>query len=181
MQEKNTLAHLVSSRQALTRTFGVAPMNQDRALARLLSGLYFGKDTPEMFKHLVFQLFWDLSQRHGLQLPKNFPRHWLSTWATFIAVLRKSGGVATSPRYSWQPTPEEEAELDAEEKREQEIEAIFNFVNDPRLPTPLSGELGDRMNDLLNPVHPLRNLEVFRVAYPLALEVAAEEGARDEG
>ncbi len=36
------------------------------------------------------------------------------------------------------------------------------------------------MTGLLQPVHPLNNFEVFRIAYQMALEITAEEQKEDE-
>jgi hypothetical protein len=88
----------------------------------------------------------------------------------------------TSIRYTWQPTEEECAALDAEEKAEADARAIFDFVNNPDLPPQVSRDIGDSMTEFLEGFGPLEHPDVFVVAYPLALEKAkAEEGgAADE-
>ncbi len=176
-QKKHTPARRKSS--TVARQLSIQPTAADHALARLLSGLYHGKQTPEVITSAIFDIFHRLATYHRVSLPRNFTRYWLPYWAAFLALNRRQRHSVTHVSFSFEPTPEREAELDAEEKREAEIEAIFSFLHDPKLPADVSDAVGDKMAEFLNPFSPLQCLETFRIAYSLALEAAAEkEGAR---
>lgn len=180
MHKKDTPTRRKGSSKSPSPAHSLKTAEQDRTLARLLVGLYRSTQTPEFFKHLLFQVFWDLAQHYDIQLPNNFTRTWLPHWQTIIARLRAQPTFVTSLRYTFQPTPEEEAALDAEEKREQEVEALFNYLHDKRLPPRVLDDFSDSMTELLQSVHPLNSFAVFRVAFPLALEIAAEEQKEGE-
>lgn len=180
MRKENTPMRAQSSRPPVAHQLGVAPTRADAEIARQLSALYARKGAPEIIRSMIFDVFQRLASYHKVSLPRNFTSHWQPYWAAFLALNRRQGHAVTHTSFTFEPTPEQEAELDAEDKRELEVEAIFGFINEPRLPASVSDDIGDRMAQLLDPVHPLKNLEVFKVAYPLALEAAAEKGTGDE-
>lgn len=169
--ESKTAAALESLRARLN----VEVTDADVELARQLSALYHNKAVPEMFKHAVFQIFWDVTRHLGVPLPNNFTSKWLTIWPTLIARLRRSGECPTQLRYTWQPDEEETARLDAEEEEESYARHIFNLCHDESLPYGPRENIGDSVLDILNNANPYETWEVFRVAWPLALQKIAEE------
>ncbi len=153
---------------------GVKPTKEDRAVARQLAALHNSKDSPAIIKGIVHQVFWDLTRRYDFPLPNNWTERgrWLPYLAALVAHQRERGDDVTGLRYTWQPSPEESAELDAEEKAAADARAIFDFINSPDLPVQASRDIGDAMTELLRDFNPLSHPDVFAVAYPLALEKA---------
>jgi hypothetical protein len=148
------------------------PTERDHALALQLVTLYKDKATPEMLRQMVFKLFWDLCQHYDVLslLPKNFTRYWLKLWPALLARVGREGNMPTHISYTWEPSAEEEAELEAEEKEETDARAVFEVFHNQSLPPVIADELRDTIDSILNAAHPTSSFEVFRVAWPVALE-----------
>ena len=154
----------------LLKETGVKVTGADRATARRLDTLYHDKQTPKIIKHTIFQIFWDLHMHYSIKLPKNFDDSWLPFWAAFGAVNRRQGHMPTHIDYTWSPSPEEEAELDEQDKKEADTRAIFELFHNQNLPPVIAEELRGTIDSILDAAHPTSSFEVFRVAWPLALE-----------
>jgi hypothetical protein len=163
----------------LRARFGVKVTAADRKTARTLDALYKNEQTPPLIKSAIFQLFWDVAHFYGLDLPKQFDSKWLSFWETLCAVNRKCGEVTTTIRYTWQPTPEEEAELDAEEKTENDARAIFDFIHS-KVESDAAERIRDGVLAILDEAQPFNCLDMFLVAWPLALEKLSEQKASEQ-
>jgi hypothetical protein len=169
--------------QDARKILGVEPIKEDHETARLLLALYHNKKTPEMFKHLIFQVFWDGVHFYNISLPKNFTSKWRPYWPLLVAKLRVQGQMPTSIRYTWQPTPEEEAALDAEEEEDNYLRHVFQLAHDPKLPAGAHDRIAGEITSILDEARPDRDFEVFRVAFPralAALAAKAEEGGADD-
>jgi len=169
-----------TSLAAARKVLDVTPTKGDHDTARQLLVLYSDKNTPELFKHLLFQVFWDaMVELHKLSLPKNFTRHWKPFWSLLVAKLRVQPYLATSLRYSWQPMPDEEAQLDAEEKAEADTRAIFDLLHNDALPVDVRNRLFDDVIAILDNSHPSHDLDVFLVAWPRALDALKQEASEE--
>lgn len=159
---------------------GVAPTKTDNDLARQLAALYRNKQTPEFIRHTIFQLFWDSCEHYKIPLPPNFTKAWLPYWALILAAHRRTGNMPARIRYTWHPTEEETAELDAQEKAETTTRAIFDACHNREIPPDIRGRFADGVIEVLDLAHPYKNWEVFRTAWPRALRILNEDdGAQD--
>ncbi len=162
--------------EVLRQRLGVKVIETDRIQARLLSSLYHGKETAPMIKHALFQIFLDTAGHFKTTLPKNFTRSWLPYWATFMACNRKQRHMPTKLMYTWQPDQEEEATLAAQEEEENAARALFDLIHGEQLPESYRERISNPVMEILDEAHAFNVFEVFRVAWPLALEkVAAKE------
>ena len=157
------------------KVLGVEPTKADHDTAKLILTLYHNKSAPEMFKRAIFQLFWDLHLFYGFHLPNKFTSKWRPYWPPLLARVRQDGYLPTSISYTWQPTPEREAELDEEERIENEAEAVFNYL---RTVESYNEHTGDVLSDLIDQfAHPYNVREMFIHAWPLILQGLEKEKA----
>jgi hypothetical protein len=156
--------------------FGMKVTESDRATAATINSLYKSKSTPQLIKGLILETYFDLTKHYSIARQSDCARHWLSTWPYLLAVLRRQEHAPTKIRWTWQPDVDEEAELDAEQEREDKARAVFDLIQNPHI----SEGLKDAVSDILDKAHPWHTWEIFRTAWPLALEILAEEGDEDE-
>ena len=179
MQKKHTPKTVKVSNQpslaAARQILDVTATEADHETARQLLTIYHNKETPPMIRHLIFQVFWDAAQFYAIKLPENFTSKWRPYWPLLVARLRADGYMPSCIRYTWQPTPEEETELDAADDEEKHLRGIFNLLHDDRLSANHYNNFADEFTEILESVHPLNNFEVFRVAWPLALDKLASK------
>jgi hypothetical protein len=185
--KKNTTVHAESSTPArdtsintARRILAIEPTEADRQTARQLCDLYTNKQTPDMFRHYIFQVFWASAHHYGFDLVKNFTAKWRPLWPFLIAKLRTTGQLPTSITYSWEPSEEQEAEYEAEEKEEADARAIFDLIHNKAIRQDVRIRFTDEVNSVLDAVPVTDTWELFSVAWPLALESLNEEKAEDD-
>jgi len=184
MQKKNTPAPRESSTRttslaAARKVLDVPPTKGDHDTARQLLALYHNKATAPMIRYLLSQLFWDATQFYGLALPSNYTSKWRAYWPLLLAKLRTHGCLPTRINYTWQPTEEEAARLDAEEKADADARAIFGLLHSDALPDDVRNRLFDEVIAILDNSHPSHDLEVFLVAWPRALDALKQEASEE--
>ncbi len=180
MRKKNTPTPGESSTRdtslaAARKALDVTPTKADHEAARQLLALHSNKHTPPMIKHLISNLFWDVSQHYGIALPKHFSAKWRGYWPLVIAKLRATGHMPATASYTWQAAKSEEAQLDAEEKTESNTRAIFDLLHNDMLPVDTVNRLFDDVIEILDHAHPSDDFEVFRVSWPRALAALDNE------
>ncbi len=187
MQKKNTPARAKSSTpardtsaSAARRILAIEPTEPDKRTARQLTALYKSKDTPDLIKSAVFELFFDTCRHYGVKLPANFTSKWIPFWPLLLARVRTNGHLVTKINYTYEPTAEREAELDAEEKEEADARAIFDLVHNKAIRQDVRIRFTDEVNSVLDAVPVTDVWELFRVAWPLALESLNEAKAEDD-
>ncbi len=181
--QKNTPTRSQSSTRdtslaAARKVLNVTPTRGDHESARQLLALYYNKATAPMIRHLILQLLWDSAKFYGVALPNQITNKWRPFWPLLLAKLRTHGCLPTRINYTWQPTEDEEAQLDAEEKEERDARAIFDLLHNDALPVDTLNRLFDDVIEILDHAHPSADFEVFRVAWPRAL--AALDNETDE-
>ncbi len=151
------------------------PTKGDHEASRLLLALYHSKTTPPMIQHLILQLLWDAAKFYGVALPNQITKKWRPFWPLLLAKLRVHGSLPTRINYTWQPTEDEEAALDADDALQAQADALF----DARTIDPI----GETLNELINQTgcNTLDQRELFRVAWPLMLDALQQMNARPEG
>jgi hypothetical protein len=180
-----TKTNPLASINALLKERGAQVTEGDKATAAFLNSIYQNRNTPELFKGLILQSFFDVAEHFKVSsLPNDLPKHWLKLWPSLLAALRVQGGNVTKIRYTWQPTEAEAAALDAEEREaaeaEAEARAVFNLIDDERLPAAQRQRFTDEITDIVMRAAPNNVFEVFRVAWPIALTKLAEEEGSGE-
>ncbi len=181
---KNTPASGESSTRdtslaAARKILDVTPIKGDHDTARQLLALCHNKATAPMIRYLLSQLFWDATQFYGLALPSNYTSKWRAYWPLLLAKLRTHGCLPTRINYTWQPTEEEEARLDAEEKADADARAIFDLLHNDALPVDTVNRLFDDVIEILDHAHPSADFEVFRIAWPRALAALDDENSEE--
>lgn len=179
MQTKDTRTRAKSSRAsktaaalaALRTDLGIEVNDFDNTGARDIAHLYRSPRTPPIIQHAIFQIYLDLAKLYKIPLPANCTRTWLSVWPTLIAANQLQGSLPTIIRYTWEPSDEESAELDAEEEEDNYARHVFDLTNDERLPDDVRDLITQGVSDTIDrgEATPMQSFEVFRVAWPLAL------------
>jgi hypothetical protein len=154
----------------------------DRKAAAAICALYRDKAAPPVISHSIFQLFCDLARHYDIgPLPPHFDRRWSGYWPALVAINRKRGELPSAISYTWQPGPEEEAALDERDREQDEARAVFNLLHDQRIKGDVDRNLNDIVSTILEHAQPEHHFEVFRVAWPLALDNFAEAQAGKNG
>lgn len=155
------------------------PTPADAEIAKQLIKLYHDRRTPALFKHAIFEIFPRVAAYYDLKFPNSNwtqTKKWLPSMTRLVARARVQGHMVTSVHFTFEPTPEREAELDAEEKIENDARAVFDLIHDPRFAGSSDMEsLKDSVVEILDLAHPYHTWETFRVAWPLGLAKAAGE------
>ncbi len=187
MQKKNTPARAKSSTpardtsaNAARRILAIEPTEADKRTARQLTALYKSKDTPDLIKSAVFDLFFDTCRHYGVKLPANFTSKWIPFWPLLLARVRTNGHVVTKINYTYEPSAEQEAEYEAEEKEEADARAIFDLIHNKAIRPDVRRRFAEEVLSILDTVPVDDTWELFRVAWPFALDSLTEGSAENE-
>jgi hypothetical protein len=173
----NELKSLVAQARA---RLNVPPTKEDRETTQRILTLYHDKHTPPMFEHVIWRIFYDACQKYDLSLPNHVTEHWRPFWPLLIARLRHDDSYSpTTISYTWGCSDEREAALDEQDRIETQTEAIFDLLHDARMRAYVSEHLKDDVMEILDRANPYHTWEVFRVAWPLALDRIAEENKQE--
>jgi hypothetical protein len=185
--KKNTPARAKSSTpkrdtsaNAARRLLAIEPTEADKHTARQLAALYKSKDTPDLIKTAIFRLFWDTCQHYGVNLPANFTSKWIPFWPLLLARVRRNMHAVTGIRYTYEPTPEQEAIYELEEKEEADTRAIFDLCHNDAIRPDVRRRFADEVQSILDAVPIADTWKVFSVAWPLALESLNVENDEDD-